>query len=153
MIGTLSDEFEVDVPAHEAWALYGTLQFTYICVPDLFDGVEVLKGDGGVGTILQPITKPGSLFYTYKDEISMVDNENMVKEVHAHEGGYLDLGFNYYGLRFEVIKKTESSCITKVTVRFDVKEGFISNTSYVSIEPFIALMKYSNNYLIKNHKK
>ncbi|KAK3012123.1 hypothetical protein RJ639_012512, partial [Escallonia herrerae] len=94
----------------------------------------------------------GSLFYTYKDEISMVDNENMVKEVHAHEGGYLDLGFNYYGLRSEVIKKTESSCITKVTVRFDVKEGFISNTSYVSIEPFIALMKYSNNYLIKNHK-
>ncbi|KAK3012121.1 hypothetical protein RJ639_012510 [Escallonia herrerae] len=153
MTGTLSAEFEVNVPAHEAWALYGTLQFTYICVPDLFDSVEVLKGDGGAGTILKPITKPGSLFHTYEDIISKVDTENMVKELHTHKGAYLDLGFNYHGVRFEVIKKTENSCITKVTVTYDVKEEFISNASYVSIEPFIDLLKYSNNYLINNHKK
>ncbi|KAK2965997.1 hypothetical protein RJ640_000962 [Escallonia rubra] len=155
MIGTLSDEFEVNVPAREAWALYGTLQFTYICVPDLFDKVDVLKGDGGPGTILQPFTKPGTgaLFYTYEDEISKVDDKHMVKEVRAHKGGYLSLGFNSYGVRFEVIKKSENSCITKVTVHYDVKEGFISNTSQVSIEPFTALVKYSNNHLIKNHKK
>ncbi|KAK2971311.1 hypothetical protein RJ640_001337 [Escallonia rubra] len=153
MIETLSDELEVNVPAHEAWALYGTLQFTYICVPDLFDSVEVLEGDGGAGTILKPVTKPGSLLPAYEDKIAKVDNENMVKEIHTHKGGYLDLGFNYYGVCFQVIKKTESSCITKVTLTYDVKEEFISSTSQVSIEEFSALLKYCNNYLINNHKK
>ncbi|KAK3012689.1 hypothetical protein RJ639_008252, partial [Escallonia herrerae] len=91
---------------------------------------DVLKGDGGPGTILQPFTKPGTgtLFYNYEDDISKVDDENMVKE------------------------KSENSCITKVTVQYDVKEGFISNTSHVSIEPFTALVKYSNNHLINKHK-
>ncbi|KAK3000882.1 hypothetical protein RJ639_020491 [Escallonia herrerae] len=122
MIGTLSDEFEVNVPAHEAWALYGKLEFTYICVPDLFDKVDVLNGDGGPGTILQPFTKPGTgaLFHTNEDEISKVDDKNMVKEVRASKGGYLSLGFNSYGVRFEVIKKSENSCIIKVTVHYDV---------------------------------
>ncbi|KAK3021622.1 hypothetical protein RJ639_045255 [Escallonia herrerae] len=107
MIGTLSDEFEVNVPAHEAWALYGKLEFTYICVPDLFDKVDVLKGTG-------------ALFHTNEDEISKVDDKNMVKEVRASRGGYLSLGFNSYGVRFEVIKKSENSCIIKVTVHYDV---------------------------------
>ncbi|KAK3031183.1 hypothetical protein RJ639_035340, partial [Escallonia herrerae] len=137
----------------EAWALYGTLVLTYICVPDLFAKIDISKGDGGVGTIITPTTNPGSLFSTYVDKILLVDNEKMVKEVHAYRGGYLGLGFNSYLVRFEVIEKSKTSCTTKVTVEYDVKEGFIANTVHVSIEPFIGLVNYGNNYLIKNHKE
>ncbi|KAK2984368.1 hypothetical protein RJ640_005384 [Escallonia rubra] len=132
--------------------IYGTLQLAYICVPELFDSIKTLKGNGDVGTILQITTKPGSLFYTYEDKLAMVDNKMMMKQVEANKGGYLDLGFNMFGVRFEVIKKNESSCITKVTIIYEVKEGYIANTIHVSIEPFIALVKYSNNYLINHHK-
>ncbi|KAK3013562.1 hypothetical protein RJ639_009935 [Escallonia herrerae] len=153
MYGTLSHETEVNVPASEAWALYGTLELTYICVPDLFAKIDISQGDGGVGTVITPTTNPGSLFSTYVDKILLVDNKKMVKEVHAYQGGYLGLGFNSYLVRFEVIGKSKTSCTTKVTVEYDVKEGFIANTVHVSIEPFIGLVNYGNNYLIKNHKK
>ncbi|KAK3023998.1 hypothetical protein RJ639_045018 [Escallonia herrerae] len=153
MNGTLSYQTAVNVPAIEAWMIYGTLQLAYICVPELFESIKPLKGNGEAGTIVQITTKPGSLFYMYEDKLAMVDNKTMIKQVEAHNGGYLNLGFNMFGVRFEVIKKNESSCITKVTIIYDIKEGYIANTIHVSIEPFIALVKYSNNYLVNNHKK
>ncbi|KAK3023997.1 hypothetical protein RJ639_045017 [Escallonia herrerae] len=170
MNGTLSYQTAVNVPASEAWLIYGTLQLAYICVPELFESIKPLKGNGEAGTIIQITTIPGiclsspreldfvtkyvrSLFYMYEDKLAMVDNKTMMKQVEAHKGGYLSLGFNMFGVRFEVIKKNETSCITKVTIIYDLKEGYIANTVHVSIEPFIALVKYSNNYLVNNHKK
>ncbi|KAK2978045.1 hypothetical protein RJ640_000706 [Escallonia rubra] len=58
MHGTLSDGLEVNVPAQEAWQIYGTLQITH--VTHTFDKIEVLKGDGGVGTILNSRFRQGT---------------------------------------------------------------------------------------------
>lgn len=51
------------------------------------------------------------------------------------EGGYLDLGFTLYRVRFEIIEKAIDSCIIKSTIEYDVKEDFAANASTVSIQP------------------
>lgn len=62
MFGTLSEEVEAKVPARKAWAIYGTLELGKLVVGKVLDAVDVVEGDGGVGTILKLTLKPG----TYK---------------------------------------------------------------------------------------
>lgn len=55
MFGTISQEMEVNVPASEAWELYGTLQLAKLLGEqpnNVLDRVEVVQGDGKVGTVL-----------------------------------------------------------------------------------------------------
>ncbi|KAG8390509.1 hypothetical protein BUALT_Bualt01G0090800 [Buddleja alternifolia] len=71
MLGTISEEREVKVPASEAWKLYGTLQLAKIvgeALPDVVSKVEVVQGDGAVGTILEIFFPPDELHYKSDDE-------------------------------------------------------------------------------------
>ncbi|KAK2997210.1 hypothetical protein RJ639_026029 [Escallonia herrerae] len=151
MHGTLSDAIEVNVPAHEAWELYGTLQITH--VTHFFDKIEVLEGDGAVGTILKFTLPAGAtVFSSYHEKYTKVDDKKMIKEADVVSGGYLDIGFTHYRTRFEIIKKNHTSCITKTTIEYDVKEEDVENFKYVSILPLISIMKDAATYLIANHK-
>lgn len=59
MFGTLSKEVEVKVPADKAWDLYGSIKLGDIA-KQILDNLEVVEGDGGVGTIIKITFKPGS---------------------------------------------------------------------------------------------
>lgn len=67
----------------------------------------------------------------------MIHHEKMVKGIIVVEGGYLDIGFDRYLIRLEVIEKDEQSCITKSTIEYDVKEDYAANASLASIEVMI----------------
>lgn len=62
MFGELSHEMEVQVPASEAWRIFGTLAIGKLVLnlKHLFHSVEVVHGDGGVGTILEVTLAPGN---------------------------------------------------------------------------------------------
>lgn len=55
MFGTASDEREVNVPASEAWKVYGSLLLGKIAGESLseFFSKIVAHGDGGVGTTIE----------------------------------------------------------------------------------------------------
>ena len=61
MFGQLSHELEVNVPASEAWEIYGTLGISKLLVEDgsAFEKIEVLEGDGESDTILKKTFMPG----------------------------------------------------------------------------------------------
>ncbi|KAG6655436.1 hypothetical protein CIPAW_05G215900 [Carya illinoinensis] len=85
MVGKLSHEIEVNVPASEAWELYGTLRLGKLIVEEAFPGViekiEVIEGGGEAGTIVKIIPETGSAgFRTLVEEFTNVDNEKYVKE-------------------------------------------------------------------------
>jgi hypothetical protein len=65
--GQLEHELELHVPASEAWELFGTLGIGKMVVeeiPQIFQKVELIEGDGGVGTILKLTFAQGrSLFF------------------------------------------------------------------------------------------
>jgi hypothetical protein len=59
-----SHEFETDVPAAELWEVYGTLRAAELLpelLPQVLAKVEIITGDGGVGTILQLTFPPGEV--------------------------------------------------------------------------------------------
>lgn len=56
MSGTISEQCEVNIPASEAWKLYGTLQLAKMveeALPNVISGIDLIQGDGKAGTILQ----------------------------------------------------------------------------------------------------
>ena len=59
----LSHELEVNVPASEAWELYGRLGLAKLLVEDgsIVEKIEVIEGDGGIGTILKKTYTPGMI--------------------------------------------------------------------------------------------
>ncbi|KAK3011098.1 hypothetical protein RJ639_010592 [Escallonia herrerae] len=153
MFGTISEEIEVNVPASKAWEVYGTLELAKVAaegLPDALDKIEVLQGDGSAGTVLKLTFPPGSpVFTSYKERFTIVDHVKKMKEAEVIEGGYLDLGFNLYRVRFEIIEKSSHSCITRTTIEYDVKEEAAANASFVSIEPLLNIMKIAANHLLK----
>ncbi|XP_059669772.1 norbelladine synthase-like [Cornus florida] len=158
MFGAVSEEIEVKVSATEAWQLYGTLRLAKLLEEELTDDihkVEIIHGDGDVGTIVK-LTFPPELgtsdFSYYKEKITKIDDEKRVKEAEAIEGVYIDVGFSLFRVRFEVTEKSENSCITKTTIEYEIKEEASANTSLVSIEPMVKLMEVAANYLVKNKK-
>lgn len=154
MFGTICDEIEVNATAGAAWEVYGSLKLAELVekgLPGVIDKIEVVEGDGSAGTILKLVFAPSALgFSYYKEKFTKVDDETRVKVTEAVEGGYLDVGFNLYRVRFEIIEKDEKSCITKATIEYDIKEDYAANASLVSIEPLKAIMKIVANYLTNN---
>ncbi|CAL5364744.1 unnamed protein product [Camellia sinensis] len=149
MLGTVSEEIEVNVSASQAWELYGTLQLTKFAGEELtnvIDKIEIVQGDGGVGTILNLVFPPGTPgFLSYKEKFTKVDDEKRVKEAEVIEGGYLDLGFTLYRVRFEIIEKGKENCITRSTIEYDAKEDAAANaSSMISIQPLVLLMEGEN---------
>jgi hypothetical protein len=62
MRGSQSHELETDVPASELWKIYGTLRAAELLpelLPHILAKVELVTGDGGVGTIVRLTFPPG----------------------------------------------------------------------------------------------
>ncbi|XP_047269510.1 norbelladine synthase [Capsicum annuum] len=138
MFGTLSQEIEVPVAANEVWKIYGTIQLANIVVkhlPNIVHRVDILEGDGGVGSILKVTFPPGTpLLTSHKEKFVVVDDVKRVKIAQVVEGGLLDLGFTLYKVKFEVIEKDKDTCITKATIEYEVKEEAIANVSFRRIQ-------------------
>ncbi|WVZ03479.1 hypothetical protein V8G54_024285 [Vigna mungo] len=155
MIGELHHELELHVPATEAWDLFGTLRIGQLVaeeLPQLFQSVELTEGDGGVGTVLKLTFAPGvGGPKGYKEKFTKIDNANRVKETEVVEGGYLELGFSLFRVRFEVIEKGEESSIIKSTIEYELNEDNASNASLVSIQSLATIAELAKSYLNKNN--
>ncbi|KAK9072675.1 hypothetical protein SSX86_009110 [Deinandra increscens subsp. villosa] len=156
MFGTLTEEVGVKVSPTKAWAVYrNTLEFGQLVVGKVFEAVDVVEGDGGPGTILKIILKPGLGFSYYKEKITKVDDANMVKEAELVEGWFLDIGFDLYRMRFEIKENMKdesgSSCLLKLTIEYEVKEEFVANASLVTMEPLLDVISVANGYLLQSN--
>ncbi|KAL5215249.1 hypothetical protein ABZP36_004401 [Zizania latifolia] len=127
MKGSQSHELETDIPASQLWQVYGTLRAAELLpelLPHILAKVEVVAGDGGVGTVLQLTFPPGIPgLQRYKERFVRVDNENYVKEAEAIDGDILKLGFLSYMIRFEIIQKGPSSSVIRSTVEYEIGDG------------------------------
>nr|XP_008376857.1 uncharacterized protein LOC103439977 [Malus domestica] len=80
-------ELEAEVPASEAWELFGTLalaRFVEQQLPDMIEKVQVIHGDGGAGTIIHIKFASG---VGHTEKFTKADNETRAKEAEVNEGG------------------------------------------------------------------
>ncbi|GMH18479.1 hypothetical protein Nepgr_020320 [Nepenthes gracilis] len=155
MFGRVSHELEIQVPASKAWALYGTLRLSRLCEEKfpIFEEIRLVEGDGGVGTILQLVIVPGvEGAHSCKEKFTKIDEEKRLKESEVIEGGFLELGFTLYRVRFEVIEKGEddSACIVKSTIEYELNDELASNVSLVSIKSLEEIAKLAATYLVED---
>ncbi|XP_076913141.1 norbelladine synthase-like [Bidens hawaiensis] len=178
LFGSLTEEAEVKVPASKAWALYGTLDLGKLIVGKLLEAVlnSPLSPRQIMGAIKimsqldleKNVTKMDSFysltayllrtrlgFPNYKEKFTKVDNENMIKETEVVEGGFLDIGFTLYRIRFEIKENpndaTGSSCIQKLTIEYEVKEEFAANATLITNEPLLNLISVASEHLLKSN--
>ncbi|KAF5197794.1 S-norcoclaurine synthase [Thalictrum thalictroides] len=151
MVGKVEHELEVRVPASELWEIYGGLEVGKMVtklLPDVFESVEVVEGDGGVGTVLNVIFPKGTSLVTYlKEKFIVIDNEKRVKVVEVIEGGFLDLGFSLYQVYLQIIEKDSKSSIIKSSIEYEVKPGSEANASFVSIQNLQLVAEAIGKYL------
>ncbi|KAL0403322.1 UNVERIFIED_CONTAM: hypothetical protein Sradi_1973000 [Sesamum radiatum] len=157
MMGRVSEEMEVKVPASQAWKLYGSLRLAKIAeeaLSNVVSKVEVVEGNGSAGTLLHVVLRPGTAWMTsYKEKYTVVDDERRVKVAEVVEGGVLELGFTVYRFRLEVIEKEgkKEECIVRGSIEYELKEEAAADAGLVSIEPLVAVMQLAANYLAENY--
>ncbi|KAK3013009.1 hypothetical protein RJ639_008741 [Escallonia herrerae] len=122
---------DANMPATEAWQLYGRVDLKKVTVPKYLAKVEIVEGS------------------YFKEKFTKVDDEKLVKETEVTERGHLDYGFTLYRIRFECIPKTQNSCITRTTIEYSIKEETVDNIGKATIVPSINIMKDVADYLIK----
>ncbi|RRT35809.1 hypothetical protein BHE74_00043185 [Ensete ventricosum] len=153
MKGTLCHELEVGLPAGELWEVYGTLRLAQLVVelvPHVLQKVDIVEGDGGVGTVLHLTFPAGDGPQYYKEKYVKVDDENRVKEATVVEGGYLEIGFLSFLVRLEIIDKEEGvSSIIRSTIEYEVDEEHAGNASIVNTAAVAAIAEAVSGHLMK----
>ncbi|XP_058086557.1 norbelladine synthase-like [Magnolia sinica] len=152
MHGQLSNELEVGVPATHVWELYSTLKLAQLIkerLPYMVEKIQVIEGDGGVGTILHVTLPPGMPFGFYKEKFVEIDNENRVKVVELIEGGYLDMGFRLYRLRLEILEKDCGTSIIRSTTEYEIDDEFAANETLVSNQALEVIAEAAAKYLLE----
>ncbi|KAL6838893.1 hypothetical protein ACP4OV_031329 [Aristida adscensionis] len=156
MKGTKCHELEAAVPASDLWAIYGTLRFVelvHTLLPQVLHKVDVLRGDGGVGTVIQVTFPPGNPGpQSYQEEFVKIDNENLVKEAAAIEGDILAIGFTKYVTRFEITGKGPGSSVIKSTVEYEFDDGHPELEAAASTAPLAVAAERLVQY-VKEQKK
>ncbi|KAK3143834.1 hypothetical protein QOZ80_4AG0305580 [Eleusine coracana subsp. coracana] len=146
-----SHELVVDVPASELWKIYGTLrlqELVHQLLPQVLQNFKVIRGDGGVGTVIQvTVLSPGSSNpVTYTTEFVKIVNKNYILEAPTIEGDVLNLGFTKYVTRFEIIKKGPSSSVIKSSVAYEFDDARPELEAAASTTPLAlaarAIVKY-----------
>ncbi|KAF8702281.1 hypothetical protein HU200_033049 [Digitaria exilis] len=151
MKGSLRHEFETGLPAADVWEVYGGLLVGDLIpqlLPEVFSKVELVEGDGNVGTVLLvtfPPGTPGSEFF--KEKFIKVDNENYIKEVLVTEGGFLDHGFQKYLVRIEIIRKKEKTSIIRSTIEYEVDHEHANNPPVVSTSGLATIAEAITKYI------
>ncbi|XVE62297.1 hypothetical protein DITRI_Ditri06bG0106800 [Diplodiscus trichospermus] len=139
MHGHLSQDALIKVPAAVVWDVYRTLELARLLnelLQDVFGKIEVVQGDGGVGTILKITFAPGIPGPSYLSEIfTKIDDEMRVKESENIEGGYKDLGFERCGFRLHIIEKDVESCIVRSTIEYEIDDKLKDIASQVNTRP------------------
>lgn len=87
-------------------------------------------------------------FPSYKEKFITIDNEKRIKETLAVEGGYLEMGFDRFFVRLEIIEKDEKSSITRATIEYELKEESAANVSMVSIDALMGIMSIANAHIL-----
>ncbi|ONK71966.1 uncharacterized protein A4U43_C04F14270 [Asparagus officinalis] len=156
MKGSLSHELEVALPAYEVWEVYSTLRLAELTVdllPDVVSKFEVEEGDGGVGTVLRLTLGPGAPGMTYyKEKFIKIDHEKRLKDAIVVEGGYLNLGFSSYLVRFEILEKSSDSSIIKSTIEYELPDEHAANASFVTTAALAAIAEGVSKHLTEKKK-
>ncbi|MCL7034808.1 hypothetical protein MKW94_026403 [Papaver nudicaule] len=154
---TLINELDVAAPADDVWALIASKDApkTFeMLLPGMFEKLEIIEGDGGVGTVLLVVYPPGSVPLSNEEKFVTIDNHKRLKEILQTKGGYLDMGVTFYMESFQIFPKGRNSCVWKSVVKYEVPDELASNvSSLISVEGLLTMAKAAAKYIVDSKKQ
>ncbi|RZC91091.1 hypothetical protein C5167_028925 [Papaver somniferum] len=150
---------EMDVigaSADEVWAVYGSKDLWKLMVklqPDVFERVNLVAFDGGVGTIIHMVMTPGFKglrLHDFDVELVRIDHGNKELVVQQTRGGYLDLGYSFFQITYKILAKDDSLCVIRTTTSVEIDEKFDSNASTVAVDEIYGMAKAIAKYVLDN---
>ncbi|KAI3927195.1 hypothetical protein MKW92_013533 [Papaver armeniacum] len=152
----LISEIDVAASADYLWPLLSSKEIPKLAkklLPNKYEKVEVLEGDGGLGTVVHVVHPPGSVPLSYVQKIVTVDNCERFQEIQQIEGGYLDMGVTLFIESFQVIEKDGDSSVVKSMVRYEVPDELAPNVSHlITPEDLLTRMKAGIKYALSLKK-
>ncbi|XP_068634147.1 uncharacterized protein [Aristolochia californica] len=151
MKGQQIHEYVVPFSASDVWEVYSTLELPQLIkkMPNFLDDIE-WHGDGSVGTIFTLVVPQGSPFRMYRERIVTLDHANRVKEVDVISGGVLDLGYNSFRTRFEIVNLGPTTSTIRSIILFDIKDDKASdNIKYSNVTEMAPVAKAVAQYLVE----
>ncbi|KAI3847915.1 hypothetical protein MKX03_026154 [Papaver bracteatum] len=147
-------DMEVAASADSVWAVYSSPDIPRllrdVLLPGVFEKLDVIEGNGGVGTVLDIAFPPGAIPRSYKEKFINIDRVKRLKEVIMIEGGYLDMGCTFYLDRIHVVEKTPSSCVIESSIVYEVEEEYADVMSkLITTEPLKSMAEVISNYVIQ----
>ncbi|KAI3887237.1 hypothetical protein MKX03_023447 [Papaver bracteatum] len=151
---TLINEMHVAASAQDVWAAYGSPGFPMLVaklVPSV--KIDIIQGNGGVGSVLDVVFPPGSVPLTLKEKIVVIDHHKRLKQVLQIEGGYLSMGVTFYMSIYEILKRGSDSCIIRSTITYRVPDVLAAKiTPLINVDSLVGLGRVVSKYIIDHRK-
>ncbi|KAI3840375.1 hypothetical protein MKW92_038867 [Papaver armeniacum] len=142
----LINKMKVNASANDIWAVYSSPDLPKIIVkllPNVFERIDYVKGNGGVGTIIRLVYPPGSVPLTYKEKFITIDNRRR----------YLDMGVTFYMDTYKIIKTGSDSCIIRSMVQYEVPDNLAAKISpLISVDGLVTMARAISKYVLDNKK-
>ncbi|XP_028779872.1 phytohormone-binding protein-like [Neltuma alba] len=118
--------------------------------PQLVKDVQVIEGDGGVGTILLFTLCPRASTVGYqKERISELDVVSHEIGIEVVEGGYLNRGFSYFKTMFQLsAKPSEDQTLVNVKIYYESESEEISEQIKAAESTYLSFFKKLEKYLL-----
>uniref|UniRef100_A0A1D1YFB3 Major allergen Pru ar 1 n=1 Tax=Anthurium amnicola TaxID=1678845 RepID=A0A1D1YFB3_9ARAE len=120
--GSFTEEYESPIPVLKAWKA-GVLDAHIMIpklLPDIISSVDVLEGNGGVGTVKQfNFTEAVKEHKFIKDRVDVLDDHNYVFKYTVIEGGLLGTRFKSYSYELKLEAAGGGGSKGKLTVHYD----------------------------------
>ncbi|KAJ1395491.1 START-like domain superfamily [Sesbania bispinosa] len=122
MVKEFSTQTKVSVGLETLWAALSK-DFIFIVpkvLPNIVKDVQVIEGDGGVGTILIFNFLSGASSGSYqREKITEFDELSHEIGLQVTEGGYLNQGLSYYKTNFQLSAVGENQTLVNVKIFYD----------------------------------
>ncbi|XWS65060.1 hypothetical protein CRYUN_Cryun05aG0058600 [Craigia yunnanensis] len=82
-----------------------------------------------------------------KEMFTKIDDEIRLKETETIEGGFQDIGFELYHIRFQIIEKDAESSIIRSSVEYEIDDKFEEIASQTTTKPLETMAEIVGEYV------
>ncbi|KAI4333717.1 hypothetical protein L6164_018490 [Bauhinia variegata] len=122
-------------------------------LPNIVKDVQVIEGDGGIGTKLIFNFFPDVADPSYQKEIiTELDESSHEIGLQVTEGGYLNHGFSYYKTTFQLSAIEELRTLVKVKISYEAEQEENANLTKKA-ESTLFYLRSLEKYLLEGHSR
>ncbi|ESR32712.1 hypothetical protein CICLE_v10006674mg [Citrus x clementina] len=155
VLGTIVDKHKSPIAVERLWKalICDAHNFMPKALPQVISSIDLLEGDGGVGTIKKfNFTEVVKEFRYVKDRVEIMDNENHVFRYSIVEGGILGFKVNSYVAEVTFTSSSDGDCFAKLKIEYEsLGDSLLSEEDVRNIKQGIQTMvKAAERFLLAN---